>query len=376
MQDSALVSVSASEYVSWQRRDAPVTIRLRPQAMQGIYQEVMEGFNALPRRGVEVGGVLLGVRDGDRVTIEDFEPVLSEHRFGPSYLLSETDTQSLKETIDWFQSGARPQLAVVGFYRSHTRSEFSATGEDEKIFAEDLPEGADAFLLIKPLRQQTAVADFFFREDGRLRKGSSPLRFPFESRSELAFRTDALPTAEGTPGELTPVECDAKPAGSAVFAPPQQPPASEAAADSGQTQPPAASQIAPGSAEGMPASNPPQSAAAARGALDQTLHDTPVRRRWFWPALAAGEALHDAAVRWRWFWPAVAVALAVMGGALGYISADADRSRVESAPRTAQTSTESRQADRASRGLPSQGSSMGKPDKPSPLGKPLQRKNR
>src|SRR5712664_985030 len=76
-----------SNFYSWKAPDAPLIVRCRALAMEAIQREVIEAFKALPKRGAEVGGLLLGtVEDAKQplIVVEDFEPVLCEYRFGPS----------------------------------------------------------------------------------------------------------------------------------------------------------------------------------------------------------------------------------------------------------------------------------------------------
>ncbi len=102
------------EYVTWHEPESPPIFILR-RAMEGIHREVSEAFASAPHRCAGTGGILLGRRDGDHITVDDFEPVPSEHRFGPSYRLSDADLALLQETLDWFRSGAQPGLSVLGF---------------------------------------------------------------------------------------------------------------------------------------------------------------------------------------------------------------------------------------------------------------------
>ena len=70
-------------------------IETTPEALARLTAEVWMAFKRVPRRGLEIGGVLLGAaRRSEQVTtfrMEGYETVESEHRSGPSYLLSETD---------------------------------------------------------------------------------------------------------------------------------------------------------------------------------------------------------------------------------------------------------------------------------------------
>ena len=86
------------EYLTCHAPELP-PIAIRRRAMEGIHQEVSEAFTAAPHRGAETGGILLGRREEDRIVVEDFEPVPSDHRFGPSYRLSDNDRELLQRNI-------------------------------------------------------------------------------------------------------------------------------------------------------------------------------------------------------------------------------------------------------------------------------------
>lgn len=161
------------EYVTWHALDAP-PIAIRRRAMEGIHQEVSEAFAAAPHRGAETGGILLGRREEDRIVVEDFEPVPSDHRLGPSYHLSDTDRELLQETLDWFRSGAQPGLWVLGFYRSHTRPEFEVSTEDEELMRAHFAAAEDLLLLVKPSLMETSESDFFIRRCGRPTPQANP----------------------------------------------------------------------------------------------------------------------------------------------------------------------------------------------------------
>jgi hypothetical protein len=155
------------EYVTCQSGESPpVAMRLR--AMDGIHQEVSEAFAAAPHRGAETGGILLGRREEDRIVVEDFEPVPSEHHFGPSYRLSDTDRELLEETVQWFRGGAQPGLSVLGFYRSHTLAEFELCAEDEDLMRAHFSGVENLVLLVKPNLMGSSDADFCIRRCGHV----------------------------------------------------------------------------------------------------------------------------------------------------------------------------------------------------------------
>jgi hypothetical protein len=153
------------EYITWQTPELP-PVAIRRHAMEGIHQEVSEAFAAAPHRGAETGGILLGRREEDRLVVEDFEPVPTEHRFGQSYRLSDTDCELLEETLEWFRGGAQPGLSVLGFYRSQTMPEFDLGREDEDLLRTHFGPGEDLVLLVKPSLMGASDADFFIRRSG------------------------------------------------------------------------------------------------------------------------------------------------------------------------------------------------------------------
>jgi len=148
------------EYITWPVPDSlPVSILRRVQ--DGIHQDVTEAFAAAPHRGPETGGILLGHREADRIVIEDFEPVPSEHRLGPSYRLSDADSALFEETLEWFRGGAQPGLCVLGFYRSHTLAEFALSQADDDLMRTHFAAAEDLVLLVRPSLAGWSTEDFF-----------------------------------------------------------------------------------------------------------------------------------------------------------------------------------------------------------------------
>jgi hypothetical protein len=82
-------------FYTWQPPQKPITIRLYFDVVDRLLLEVMKGFGAVPRRGAEVGGFLLGRREESNghptVEVLQFEPIPCEHAEGPSFVLSAND---------------------------------------------------------------------------------------------------------------------------------------------------------------------------------------------------------------------------------------------------------------------------------------------
>ncbi len=176
--DSTSADNNGAEYVRWA---APgLIVSLRRSAMDGIEAEAQKGLNALPKRGVEVGGLLLGGLRGEGIAVDDFEPVECEHRFGPSFRLSKTDLQRLDSKLLLLRGRNLPGRVPVGLYRSCTLDEFETSPEDLHLLSTYFKEPGHVLLLVQPNRLNPSRADFFLWRDGKLIETFRPLRFPFD----------------------------------------------------------------------------------------------------------------------------------------------------------------------------------------------------
>ncbi len=153
-------------------------IHLSLDAVDGILSEVMTGFGAIPRRGAEVGGLLLGRNEGQVTRIETFAMAPCEHRRGPSFLLSDRDREGLAGIVRAQQDG---ELAMVGMFRSNTRDSDAIADEDRTLFQEYFPPPSGVFLLIRPFASKTSIAAFLVYRDGELQESSTDV-FPFQRR--------------------------------------------------------------------------------------------------------------------------------------------------------------------------------------------------
>jgi hypothetical protein len=180
-------TTTAPFYV-WKPAEKPVSVQLQFDVIDKILLEVMRGFGAVPKRGAEVGGILLGTIEtqGGRTTVkvEDFEVIDCDHASGPSFILSEDDRSAFAESMDRWQRGPDRRIYAVGFYRGHTREGICLAAEDLSILDEMLPEPSAIALIIKPYATKVSMAGIFFREDGQFKADASHLEFPFR-RKEL-----------------------------------------------------------------------------------------------------------------------------------------------------------------------------------------------
>ncbi len=150
-----------------------------------LKSRVMTGFLSLPRRGAEVGGVLLGRVTGHRplaVEITGFEPVACEYRFGPTFTLSDKDLAGLDRNLA--ELAARRDAAIVGYFRSCTGRELALDQADQDLMRTRFSGPEMIVLSIKPLSISKSVAWFFFRRDGVLPTGPAHPPFAFDDRQD------------------------------------------------------------------------------------------------------------------------------------------------------------------------------------------------
>jgi hypothetical protein len=209
-------ATSPRHYV-WTIQGKPISIRLAYDVVDRLHVEVMQGFGAVPKRGAEVGGLLLGKATQDEaldVVIDDYQGVPCEHRHGPSFLLSENDRREFAAAVEKWRRKDGSARYVVGYYRSNTRPEFSLSDDDLALWQTFLPEPSTVVLLIRPFASKASQAGFFFREDGAIRMETPDGIFPFR-RQDLG-------------GGMTP-----KPGAAPAAPPPTAEPETEAPAESG-----------------------------------------------------------------------------------------------------------------------------------------------
>src|SRR5579872_2406836 len=104
-------------YFVWQVPGQRV-VHLSVDVVDRMSADIMRGFGLVPKRGAEVGGILLGSIEPGQVStirIDDFEAVPCTYARGPSYLLTDAERELFEEVCQ------RHGTKAVGYYRSHTR---------------------------------------------------------------------------------------------------------------------------------------------------------------------------------------------------------------------------------------------------------------
>jgi len=155
------------------------TIRIDLLVIEDLGVATIEGLKAVPKRGLEIGGILLGRLDAEQsaILIEDFEPVDSEHLHGPSWLLSPKDQSAFHRALNHLR-GRSSQLQPVGFYRSQTRDGLSFNDQDNALVREMFNGEPALCMLVKPSLAEPSVAQIGMITEGLLQPVAV---FPFHA---------------------------------------------------------------------------------------------------------------------------------------------------------------------------------------------------
>ena len=187
----------------WDSPDAKQRVILGPSLVHYLRQAAIEAFLAIPRRGVEIGGLLLGqVRQETNSTVFEIaavEDVPCEHRFGPSYVLDDPDRSHLAELLARQQRSAGPP--VIGLYRSYTGREARLDDHDQELIHAFFPQAHLACLLLQPLSMQKCAAGFRFWRNGELLSEPACAPFPFEAghmKQEMPVMEAEVPETRAT----------------------------------------------------------------------------------------------------------------------------------------------------------------------------------
>jgi hypothetical protein len=148
-----------SPLISWPGNEALPRFSIRSDAGILMAVGVMAGVEALPRRGLEVGGLLLGSAHDGEIVAAAVEEIKSFYPDGPSYRVPEPDLAAA------LASPKADGYEAVGFYRSRTDGKLDLDAQDHlflRLFPRDRP---TAILLVRQTKQIPAEVRLGFRID-------------------------------------------------------------------------------------------------------------------------------------------------------------------------------------------------------------------
>jgi hypothetical protein len=210
----------------WQAAGCAVRIEYSRAVMEELRLAAIAGFNRLGHGGVEIGGVLFGVRDPGAVKILAYRPLACDYAFGPSFTLWDNDRRALEKLLatpktDSNLSGMQP----VGWYHSHTRSEILLSEKDLELFHQFFPEIWQISLVLRPYRFEPLRAGFFFREPDRSVHSASSLHEfivkPVGGNPDMPLPGDGAP-ADSAPADTAPAPANHAPPEPLQFEPGSQ----------------------------------------------------------------------------------------------------------------------------------------------------------
>ena len=174
-------------YIRWNPDRAPYAIELKLDLVPRILEELDRG----ERRGVEIGGVLIGSLPEPympTLRIEEIEIVPRLPGDGAVYMLDPAEHDRFSQ-VRW-KARARDR-AALGFFRSHLRpGTLKLSLADRSLLAGEFKQDIVAVLLIEGRSPHTAA--FFLSANGQLPNEPSVREFRFD---EAEFRS--LPEVPG-----------------------------------------------------------------------------------------------------------------------------------------------------------------------------------
>ena len=155
---SAETGTNRADRYLWAPPGKEISVQLDLDVVERLLADVLRGFGMIPKRGVEVGGVLLGeFVDAQTVRVTDYETVPCQHSRGSSFLLSGEETERLRAVCDRWLATPGGRTTVVGMFRSHTREGFHVTAEDADLLDRMAPDPQAVMLLVKPYATRVSV---------------------------------------------------------------------------------------------------------------------------------------------------------------------------------------------------------------------------
>ena len=169
------------EFVRWRSRDGTQALACTAAVLQQLRAAAVEGLNRVGHGGVEVGGVLYGLREGGGVRVLAAHPVPCEYAFGPTFVLSDADTHAFREALE--APSREPSLAglqVVGWFHSHTRMATDLTARDLEFHRAHFPAAWQVAMVLRPSNFGPTVAGIFFVERAAVEGDGAALEIPAE----------------------------------------------------------------------------------------------------------------------------------------------------------------------------------------------------
>ncbi|MDZ7639570.1 MAG: hypothetical protein U5J83_15145 [Bryobacterales bacterium] len=212
-------------------------------ALQRMRLETVEALNALPRRGLEIGGFLLGRVEAapdapPTVTVLDFVTVEISHQQGPSYQLSGDEIAEFRQRMDAAIEAAGNGAIALGCWRSDTLAQpLALRPEDEAVFRAVYGKGPAIYLLFRPHAFDAFPCQMLVLEDGEIYP-SSEFAVSFRTPASAAQEDSVAPPVAGEGDSQPKIQPSVQADAEASFATLPAPESGSATTDSGKGESP------------------------------------------------------------------------------------------------------------------------------------------
>jgi proteasome lid subunit RPN8/RPN11 len=163
----------------------------------------VDGHNAFVHGGKEIGGIVYGVREGERIKVLSSAELDCEHALGPRFLLSAADSEAFTALLR-----PRDELEAVGWFRSHTRGGLDLDSSDRDLFDRYFAQPLSIALILKPTHWGPATAAFFIRDAAGEIVPAAAQEFavaPMKTAPPAAQPVLEAPSVPAPPKVITPV---------------------------------------------------------------------------------------------------------------------------------------------------------------------------
>jgi hypothetical protein len=177
------------------------------RTMSMLANEALRRLKAKP--ACEMGGILWGKQSLDKpqssLVIEEAQLVPSN---GALYNSSPLDSSHLVRAL---QGARKPDLAPVGYFRSHIRDGLALSAEDQAFIKANMRDPNAVFLLIRPFEIGICMGGFFFWQEGQLQTDGSDLEVPFLPTGDDSGQELARPNVHSSSVAVLPVRSAVRP---------------------------------------------------------------------------------------------------------------------------------------------------------------------
>ncbi len=142
----------------------PFAVEISREELEAIFSRVEQGVLRRPYGGLEVGGVLFGVYENDRLCIVATRKFETDYSSGPQFEFSQRNEQRLVQLLEESKSDpALKGLQPLGWYQSRLHGNRVLSDRAAEVFAQHFPEHWQIVMLVRPVRRQRPLIEFLVR---------------------------------------------------------------------------------------------------------------------------------------------------------------------------------------------------------------------